>query len=271
MKSRFDRYALRPGQKLHLDARDADDKSAFKGSKEEGLKELEKHVRRLDVLQELLYAEHKHRLLVVLQGMDTSGKDGTIRKVFEGVNPQGVKVAKFGPPTPEELGRDFLWRVHKEVPGSGEMMIFNRSHYEGVLVERVHRLVPKEVWKERYEQIRDFERMLRESGTTVLKFYLHIDENEQKRRLKERLADPTKQWKFSLNDLPEREHWAEYMKAYAEALERTTTEDAPWYVIPSNHPWFRDLAVCTIIVEALEAMGMRYPRLPKDEKSQVVE
>jgi len=270
MKSRFERYALRPGQKARLDGRVAEDRSGFKGTKDEGLGELEKRVKRLDVLQELLYAEHKHRLLVVLQGMDTSGKDATIRRVFQGVNPQGVKVAKFGPPTPEELGRDFLWRVHKEVPESGEMTIFNRSHYEGVLVEKVHRLVPKEVLKERYGQIRDFERLLLESGTTVLKFYLHIDRDEQKRRLKERLADPTKQWKLSVNDLPEREHWTEYIEAYAEALEKTTTDDAPWYVVPSNHPWLRDLAVCTIIVEALEAMHMRYPTLPKGEKRSVV-
>jgi len=270
MKSRFGRYVLRPGERLRLDERDPEDRSGFRGEKKEGMRELARQVEKLDSLQELLYAEHRHRLLVVLQGMDASGKDGTIRRVFQGVNPQGVKVAKFGPPTPDELDHDFLWRVHKDVPGNGEMVIFNRSHYEGVLVERVHKLVPKDIWKARYQQIRDFERMLGESGTTVLKFYLNIDEGEQKKRLQDRLDDRTKNWKFSVNDLPERGFWDDYMKAYEEALEKTTTDAAPWYVVPSNHPWFRDLVVCTVIVEAMEAMRMKYPRLPKDEKSAVV-
>ena len=195
--------------------------------------------------------------------MDASGKDGTIRRVFEGVNPQGVRVAKFGPPTPEELEHDFLWRVHKEVPRKGEIVIFNRSHYEGVLVERVHRLVPERAWKARYEQINDFERLLIGGGSTILKFFLNIDEEEQKKRLQERLDDPTKNWKFSLSDLPERGRWAEYMRAYKDAIERTSTKDAPWFVVPSNHGWFRDLLVCTEIVRALEAMRLHYPRLPK--------
>ncbi len=264
---KFARYMLRPGAKLRLDDRDPNDKSGFDGQKEDGVKELQRLCKKLEVLQELLYAEHRHSLLIVLQGMDASGKDGTIRRVFEGVNPQGVNVAKFGPPTPEEFDHDFLWRVHQKVPGKGEMTIFNRSHYESVLVERVHKLVPKSIWKARYRQINDFERMLCEEGTTILKFYLHIDVVEQKKRLQERLDDPSKNWKFSLNDLPERGRWAEYMKAYHDALEKTSTAAAPWYVVPSNHAWFRDLVVCTEIVRALEAMHMRYPRLPKDEES----
>jgi PPK2 family polyphosphate:nucleotide phosphotransferase len=266
----FTRYLLRPGAKVHLDDWDPAAKSGFDRKKGDGLRELESLRKKLEVLQELLYAEHKHSLLIVLQGMDGSGKDGTIRRVFEGVNPQGVRVAKFGPPTQEELDHDFLWRVHQKVPEKGEIVIFNRSHYEGVLVERVHGLVPKSIWKARYRQINDFERMLCEAGTTILKFYLHIDADEQKRRLQERLDDPTKHWKFSLRDLPERGRWIEYMKAYRDALEKTSTDHAPWYVVPSDHAWFRDLVVCTEIVEALEAMHMRYPRLPKGEESVTV-
>lgn len=258
---------LRPGAKVRPEDWDPGAKSGFEHKKEDGLKELQALCKKLETLQELLYAEHKHSLLIVLQGMDASGKDGTIRRVFEGVDPQGVKVAKFGPPTPEELDHDFLWRVHQKVPGRGEIVIFNRSHYEGVLVERVHRLVQKSTWKARYNQINDFERLLYEEGTTILKFYLHIDADEQKRRLQERLDDTTKNWKFSVKDLPERGLWSEYMKAYRDALEKTSTEAAPWYIVPSNHAWFRDLVVCTEIVGALEGMHMRYPRLPKDDES----
>jgi len=269
-ESRFTRYLLRPGAELRLDDWDPSAKSGFDRKKGDGLKELQGLCRKLEVLQGLLYAEHKHSLLIVLQGMDGSGKDGTIRRVFEGVNPQGVKVAKFGPPTQEELDHDFLWRVHQKVPEKGEIVIFNRSHYEGVLVERVHRLVPKSTWKTRYRQINDFERLLCEEGTTVLKFYLHIDAGEQKKRLQERLDDPTKHWKFSLRDLPERGLWAEYMRAYRDALEKTSTDAAPWYMVPSNHAWFRDLVVCTEIVGVLEAMHMHYPRLPKGEESATI-
>jgi PPK2 family polyphosphate:nucleotide phosphotransferase len=270
MESRFARYRLRPGAKFRPDDWDPDAKTGFDRKKGDGLKELQGLCKKLEALQGLLYAEHKHSLLIVLQGMDGSGKDGTIRRVFEGVNPEGVKVAKFGPPTPEELDHDFLWRVHQKVPGKGEIVIFNRSHYEGVLVERVHNLVPKSIWGARYRQINDFERLLSEGGTTILKFYLNIGADEQKRRLQERLDDPTKNWKFSLRDLPERGLWAEYMKAYHDALEKTSTDAASWYVVPSNHAWFRDLVVCTEIVGALEAVRMRYPRLPKAEESVAV-
>jgi len=270
MEPKFTRYLLRPGTKFRLNDWDPGAKGGFDHKKGDGLKELQSLCKKLESLQGLLYAEHKRSLLVVLQGMDSSGKDGTIRRVFEGVNPQGVKVAKFGPPTPEELDHDFLWRVHAEVPGKGEIVIFNRSYYEGVLVERVHKLVPKSTWKARYRQINDFERLLVEEGTTVLKFYLHIDAQEQKKRLQERLDDPTKNWKFSVRDLPERGLWAEYMEAYKDALEKTSTDAASWYVVPSNHAWFRDLVVCTEIVETLQRMHMRYPHLPKAEESVAV-
>ncbi len=245
---------------------DPGDTSGFDGEKREGLLELERLQRKLEPLQEVLYAEHRHKMLVVLQGIDTSGKDGTIRRVFEGVNPQGVRVAHFGVPTPEEKERDFLWRAHAQVPGSGEIVIFNRSHYEGVLVERVHGLVPNGIWEGRYDEINDFERMLVSEGTTLVKFFLHIDEDEQKKRLEERLDDQTKHWKFSVNDLPERNFWKQYMSAYQDALERTSTKASPWYLVPSNHPWFRDVVVCSVIVNELAKLRMRYPSLPKGDR-----
>ncbi len=266
----MDRYRIKEGQRVRLAAWDPDDTAGFKGKKKDGLEELADLREKLDSLQEMLYAEHEHAVLVVLQGMDTSGKDGTIRRVFEGVNPQGVRVARFRQPTQEELDHDFLWRAHKAVPAKGEIVIFNRSHYEGVLVERVHKLVPKDVWQERYGQMNDFERLLAQAGTTILKFYLHIDADEQKRRLQARLDDPSKQWKFSPLDVKERKLFPEYMKAYEAALERTSTAWAPWYLVPSNHAWFRDLVVCRILVEALQRLRMRYPTPTVDPKSIII-
>lgn len=263
----MERYRIEPGRNVRLARWDPGDTSGFKGKKRDGLAELAKLRDRLDSLQELLYAEHVHKVLIVLQGMDTSGKDGTIRRVFEGVNPQGVRVVRFRQPTPDESDHDFLWRAHRQVPATGEMVIFNRSHYEGVLVERVHKLVPKEIWQARYQQINDFERLLSEDGTTILKFYLHIDADEQKTRLQERLDDPSKTWKFSLADVQERKFFPEYMKAYEAALEKTSTRWAPWYLVPSNHAWFRDLVVSRLLVDALGGLKMRYPPPPPDLKS----
>jgi PPK2 family polyphosphate:nucleotide phosphotransferase len=263
-------YRINPGQKIHLKEWDPNDTSGFDGKKEDALENLKESTKRLDELQELLYAEHKHKLLIVLQAMDTGGKDGTIRRVFEGVNPQGVRVASFKVPTSEELDHDFLWRVHKQVPGKGEIVIFNRSHYEDVLAVRVHKLAPEQVWQLRYQQINDFERLLSEEGTTILKFYLHIDLDEQKKRLQDRLDDPMAQWKFNINDLAERKLWPEYMKAYEDALEKTSTEWAPWYIVSANHKWFRDWVVTNAIVKALQRMSMRYPRLAQDPKSIVI-
>jgi PPK2 family polyphosphate:nucleotide phosphotransferase len=258
---RVKRYLVKPGAKVRLDGIDPGDTSGFNGGKKEGERMIDAVVRKLDPLQELLYAEHKHKVLLVLQGMDGSGKDGTIRRVFEGVNPEGVRVAHFGRPSAEELDHDYLWRAHKQAPGDGEIVIFNRSQYESVLVERVHRLVPEDVWSRRYRQIVDFERMLSEEGTTILKFFLHIDKKEQAKRFDDRLKDPTKHWKFSYLDYNERSYWRDYMRAYEDALEKTSAEWAPWYVIPSNHPWFRDLVVSEVVVGALEALRMRYPKL----------
>lgn len=252
-------YRVKPGSRVSLDEWKPDDRSAFDGDKEAGEAKQQALSERLESLQELLYAEHKHKVLIVLQAMDTGGKDGTIRHVFEGVNPQGVKVTAFKAPTSEELDHDYLWRVHQHVPGKGELVIFNRSHYEDVLIVRVHNLVPDEVWKRRYAQINDFERMLSEEGTTILKFYLHIDREEQKRRLQARLDDPEKHWKFNQEDLLERKLWPKYTRAYEDVLSKTSTEWAPWTIVPANHKWYRNLVVATLIVEALENLHMRYP------------
>jgi PPK2 family polyphosphate:nucleotide phosphotransferase len=251
---------LEPGNKIKLKDFDPSSTGEFEGHKRAGLNAVKGLLQKLDSLQELLYAEHKHKVLIVLQGMDTSGKDGTIRRVFEGVNPQGVRVASFKVPSAVEMDHDFLWRIHQEAPGKGEMVIFNRSHYEDVLVVRVHHLVPSNVWRVRYEQINDFERMLSQEGTLILKFFLNVSLDEQKLRLRARLEQETKQWKYNPGDLQERTLWKEYMQAYEDALNETTTDYAPWYVVPSDHKWFRDWVVASTIVQALEALNMRYPR-----------
>lgn len=264
-------YLVKPGAKVNLSDWDPNDTGEFDGGKKMGLEEVAELNGRLEALQEVLFAEHKHKVLIVIQAMDTGGKDGVIRRVFDGVNPQGVRVAGFKVPTPEELERDYLWRVHKVVPGRGEMVIFNRSHYEDVLVVRVHNLVPPEVWKKRFDQINDFERLLAESGTTILKFFLYIDLDEQKERLQARLDDPTKHWKFRLGDLKERKLWSQYMKAYEDVLSRTSTEYAPWYIVPANRKWYRDLVISTILVETLEGLKMEFPKSEEDLEGVVIE
>ncbi|PZA06721.1 MULTISPECIES: polyphosphate kinase 2 family protein [unclassified Meiothermus] len=232
----------------------------FDGGKAKALAELERLSTRLGQLQEQLYAERQHRVLVILQGMDTSGKDGTIRHVFKHIDPLGVRAVAFKAPTPPELERDYLWRVHPHVPANGELVIFNRSHYEDVLVVRVHGLVPKAVWSRRYEHINAFEKMLVDEGTTVLKFFLHISKQEQKKRLLERLKEPDKRWKFNPQDLVERGYWEDYMQAYQDVLDKTHTPYAPWHVIPADRKWYRNLRVCQRLVEVLEGLGMKYPQ-----------
>ena len=264
-------YKVRPQSKVKLAQWDPADIGDFEGGKEDGQAQTKILNRKLEDLQELLYAEHKHKVLVVLQAMDTGGKDGTIRKVFDGVNPAGVRVASFKAPTAAELDHDYLWRIHKEVPARGEIVIFNRSHYEDVLIVRVHDMVPKEIWKQRYQQINDFERMLAENGTTILKFYLHIDLDEQKERLEARLADPAKHWKFHAADLDERKVWPDYMKAYEDMLNKTSTEYAPWYIIPANRKWYRDLVISSILVETLESLNMQFPAAEEGLDAIVVE
>ena len=259
----YERYRVQPDSPIDLNQWNPADRSACDGDKKEGraaTKALNKH---LEALQELLYAEGKHKVLVVLQAMDTGGKDGTIRHAFDGVNPQGVKVANFKRPTAEELAHDYLWRVHKQMPGQGEIVIFNRSHYEDGLVVRVHNRVPEEVWSRRYGQINAFERQLAEEGTTILKFYLHIDKDEQKERLQARLDEPEKRWKFAQGDLAERALWFRYQAAYEAVLSRTSTPWAPWYIIPANRKWYRNLIIAQILVDALESLDMRYPQ-PED-------
>ncbi len=264
-------YLVKPETKVKLSKYDPNDTGDFKAGKEEGLAKLEKLNSKLEALQELLYAEHKHKVLVVLQAMDTGGKDGTIRRVFDRVNPAGVRVASFKAPTPEELDHDYLWRVHKQVPGKGELVVFNRSHYEDVLVVRVHNYVSPEVWGKRFDQINEFERNLAENGTTILKFYLHIDLDEQKERLQARLDDPTKHWKFRIGDLEERKLWPEYMKAFEDVLSKTSTEYAPWYIIPANRKWFRDLVISNVLVDTLEGLKMKYPESEENLDGVVIE
>ena len=255
-------YRVAPKSKVELDdfdKWDPDDKGHFGVSKSQAEELLREMNARLEALQELLYAEGKHKVLIVLQAMDTGGKDGTIRHVFEGVNPAGVGVASFKVPNSEELAHDYLWRIHKQTPGRGQMVIFNRSHYEDVLVVRVEKLVPDEVWKRRYDQINDFEHMLAEEGTLILKFYLHIDLDEQAQRLQARLDDPTKHWKFALGDLETRAKWPAYIEAYEDAISRTSTEWAPWHIIPANRKWYRNLVISKVLIDALEGLQMRYP------------
>jgi PPK2 family polyphosphate:nucleotide phosphotransferase len=264
----MDIYRVKPGTQVDLAQWSPDDKTMFDRGKsgEEAMKALN---RRLEALQELLYAEGKRKVLIVLQAMDTGGKDGVIRHVFDGVNPQGVKVASFKVPTPEELAHDYLWRIHKHTPGRGEIVIFNRSHYEDVLVVRVHNLVPPEVWGRRYAHINAFERMLADEGTTILKFYLHISKDEQKERLQARLDEPDKRWKFNAGDLKERALWDDYTRAYEAVLSATSTEWAPWYIVPANRKWYRNLVISDVLVETLEGFAMRYPQ-PDENLDEVV-
>jgi len=213
----------------------------------------------LEVLQELLFAEGKQRVLVVIQATDTGGKDGTIRHVFDGVNPSGVRVAAFKKPTDEELAHDYLWRVHAHTPRSGEITIFNRSHYEDVLVVRVHDLVPAQRWSKRYRHIREFEQLLADEGTTIIKLFLHISKDEQRQRLQDRIDQPHKNWKFSFGDLAERAHWDDYQEAFRVMLQETSTDAAPWYVIPSDRKWYRNLVISEIIVQTLRNLDMAWP------------
>jgi PPK2 family polyphosphate:nucleotide phosphotransferase len=217
---------------------------------------------RLLELQQLFFADGRFKMLVVLQGLDSSGKDGTIKHVFKMVNPLGVRVANFKRPNDVELAHDFLWRVHRNVPARGEITIFNRSHYEDVLVARVHDLVPKVTWTRRYGHIRDFERLLADDGTVIRKFYLHISKDEQKERLQERLDNPSKHWKFEHGDVEERRYWDDYVVAYEDAIAETSTDRAPWYVVPADKKWYRNLVISSVLVEALEALELRYPDPP---------
>jgi len=254
---------IRPGRSFQLEDLPTTDVAGFK-DKADGRGQLEKHLERLRELQHLLYADGRHAVLIVLQAMDTGGKDGTIRHVMSGFNPAGCMVTSFKVPSEEEKKHDFLWRIHHAVPPKGVIGVFNRSHYEDVLVVRVHKMVPKEVWKARYKQINEFERMLTETGTTVIKFFLHISKKEQAKRLKARIEDKKKNWKFSSADLAERKLWSEYQDAYEDALRECSTEWAPWTVVPADVKWARDEMVARVMVETLETLDLRYPKPQKD-------
>ncbi len=254
------KYQVNSKNHIQLGKFDSGDTSLARDGQSAAKKEMKDLHKKLIKLQQLLYAENKHKVLIILQAMDSGGKDGTIRSIFKGVNPQGVKVASFKVPTETELSHDYLWRIHQKTPASGEIVIFNRSHYEDVLVVRVHGLVPENVWKKRFEQINEFESLLVDEGMTILKFFLCISKDEQKQRFIERIEDPEKQWKFNPNDIKEREYWNAYMQAYQDVLDKTSTKNAPWFVIPSNQNWYRDLIISRIIVDALKGLKMSYPQ-----------
>jgi len=250
--------AVKPEHKVKLSKWDPDDTLGFEKDHETKAS-LEKAIERLVGFQYRLYAEKKRALLLIFQGLDAAGKDGTIRHVMSGVDPQGCVVKSFKVPSAEEADHDFLWRIHKAIPGYGEIGVFNRSHYEDVLIVRVHDLVPKEVWSRRYDQINDFEAMLEENKVKILKFFLHISKDEQKKRFLERIDDPDKRWKISQDDFTERKYWDDYTAAYEDALERCSTKRAPWFIIPANRKWFRNLAVSQIIDETFREMDMKFP------------
>ena len=254
----YPRYRVEPGEPARLAERDPEETERYQRKKDVA-EELAAARKRIAELQARLYAEHRRSLLIVLQAMDTGGKDGTIKGVFQGVNPQGCQVWSFKAPSAEEREHDFLWRYHHRVPPAGMIHIFNRSHYEDVLVVRVKSLVPEAVWRPRYEAINHFERQLTASGVTLVKFFLHISRDEQRRRLQARLDDPSKHWKFSSNDLAERARWGDYQLAFDEALTRCSTPYAPWYVVPANVKWFRNLVVARTIADTLAALDPQFP------------
>jgi PPK2 family polyphosphate:nucleotide phosphotransferase len=258
-----DQFRVEPKSSVHLPAA-ATGPPHDAPSKVDAKAQTDELAERLLELQQLLYANGTRPLLVVLQGMDSSGKDGTIKHVFKMVNPLGVRVANFKRPNDVELAHDYLWRVHHNCPRRGEVTIFNRSHYEDVLVVRVHDLVPKPVWKQRYEQIRQFEQMLVDEGTVIRKFFLHISRDEQKARLQERLDNPAKHWKFEEGDVEERQYWDEYTDAYEDALSKTSTADAPWHIIPGDKKWYRNLVISRVLVDTLESLKLDYPDPPPD-------
>jgi PPK2 family polyphosphate:nucleotide phosphotransferase len=251
---------VKPGSRIRLKHFDPGYHGKHESHKA-ALHEIQENRQKMEDLQYLMYAENKHSLLIVLQGLDAAGKDGVVRHVLTGMNPSGCVSVNFKEPTKEELAHDFLWRVHPHVPAKGSVVIFNRSHYEDVLVVRVHGLVPKKVWSKRYGQINEFEQLIAtENNTTILKFFLHISKEEQLARFKKRLDDPTHQWKISESDYKEREYWGNYVEAFEDVLTKTSTEHAPWFIIPSNHKWFRDLTISQIIVRQMENMDMKFPK-----------
>jgi len=254
------RYRIAPGTTLKLGKLAADERELYVGDgKDDALEAFDSLRLELQNLQKRLYAQHKHRVLVVIQAMDTGGKDGCVKHVFSRVDPQGINVRAFKKPSDEEMAHDFLWRIHPHVPGNGQITVFNRSHYEDILAVRVKKLLPDPVWKRRYRHIIEFERMLAEEGTTIVKLFLHISKDEQKRRLEARLANPVKHWKLNPEDLADRARWDDFMSAYEDLISRTSTDHAPWHVIPADRKWYRNLCVARIMVDTLRGLKMEFP------------
>lgn len=263
----LEQYRVEPKAKFSLSDYDSSDRGERGKTKEQDDAVLGVLAAEINTLQDIMHAQGKHRLLLVLQGMDTSGKDGTVRHVFSECDPLGIRVTCFKAPSSEELAHDYLWRVHSEVPEAGELVIFNRSHYEDVLIVKVHDWIDDAECKRRYQQINEFERMLAETGTTIIKCYLHISKDEQKKRLQERLDDPQKTWKFNPNDLKERDLWAGYMRAYEDAMKATSTSHAPWYVVPADSKTNRNLLVSRLLLEVLKSLKLQYPPAPAEFKN----
>lgn len=266
-----DQYRVKPGKKFSLTAFKPNDKSARSDSKEEDALRLQALAMEINRLQDILHAQSKQKLLLVIQGMDASGKDGTVKHVFSECDPLGIRLASFKAPSAEELAHDYLWRVHSQVPRAGELVIFNRSHYEDVLIVKVHHWIDDDECERRYSQIRDFEKLLVETGTTIVKCFLHISKEEQKLRFEERLNDPQKVWKFNPNDLNERALWDEYRQAYERAIAETSTENAPWFVIPADSKTNRNLLISEILLQTLNKMQLQYPPKPTEYDAIVIE
>ena len=268
----LERYWVRPGTKVDFGKVESDEKTLFQGAgKEEFDPQFDALQLQLQILQKKLYAQNKHRVLVVMQAMDTGGKDGCIKHVFSRIDPQGIHVRSFKKPSEEEMSYDFLWRVHSKVPHRGQLVIFNRSHYEDIIAVRVKNIFPDDVWKRRQRHVIEFERMLAEEGTTIVKIFLHISKEEQKRRLEARLENPAKQWKMNPDDLVDRARWDDFMTAYEDVITKTSTEFAPWYVVPSDRKWYRNLCVARIMLDTLKKLNMEFPPIDWDPKSIKIE
>jgi PPK2 family polyphosphate:nucleotide phosphotransferase len=264
----LERYWVKPGTKVDFGKIESGEKTLFEGvGKEDFEPQFDKLQDQLQQLQKVLYAQNKHRVLVVMQAMDTGGKDGCIKHVFSRIDPQGIHVRSFKKPSEEELAHDFLWRVHSKVPSTGQMVIFNRSHYEDIIAVRVKKLFPDEVWKRRQRHVIEFERMLAEEGTTIVKIFLHISKDEQRQRLESRLENPAKHWKFNPDDLADRARWEDFMEAYEEVIGKTSTEFAPWYVVPADRKWYRNLCVARIMLDTLKKLDMEFPAIDWDPKA----
>ena len=268
VRGALEKYWVKPGTKLELGAIDPGEKALFNGpDRLDFAPQFDELQEELQDLQKKLYAQNKHRILVVMQAMDTGGKDGCIKHVFSRIDPQGIHVRSFKKPSEEEMSYDFLWRVHSKVPHRGQLVIFNRSHYEDIIAVRVKKIFPDEVWKRRQRHIVEFEKMLAEEGTTIVKIFLHISKAEQKRRLESRLANPIKHWKINPDDLVDRAHWEDFMTAYEDVITKTSTEYAPWYVVPADRKWYRNLCVARIMLDTLKKLNMEFPPINWDPKS----